>query len=143
MRYFSIGALLFGCLFLTACSSQSTAQNTDMSQYASTDELEIQDIKEGSGTEAIDGSTVKVHYVGTLVNGSKFDSSRDRFVPYEFKLGEGKVIQGWDIGVPGMKVGGVRRLIIPPGLAYGAKGSGSKVPPNSVLVFEIELLEVK
>ena len=105
-------------------------------------DLEIQDIKQGSGAEATAGQKVTVHYVGTLTNGNKFDSSRDRGQGFGFVLGAGKVIKGWDQGVAGMKVGGVRKLTIPPHLAYGDRGFGTVIPPNSTLVFEVELLNV-
>lgn len=105
-------------------------------------ELRFEDIRVGDGDEARAGKTVKVHYVGTLANGSKFDSSRDRATPFEFLLGGGQVIQGWDQGVPGMKVGGLRRLTVPPELGYGARGFPPVIPPNATLVFEVELLGV-
>jgi FKBP-type peptidyl-prolyl cis-trans isomerase FkpA len=101
------------------------------------------DQKVGTGKEAVAGKTVVVHYVGTLTNGKKFDSSRDRDEPFDFRLGAGQVIQGWDQGVAGMKVGGVRKLTIPPELGYGARGFPPVIPANSTLVFEVELLDVK
>lgn len=99
-------------------------------------------IKQGSGAVAKAGDKVSVHYVGTLLNGTKFDSSRDRGTPFEFTLGAGQVIQGWDQGVAGMKVGEIRRLTIPAALAYGARAVGP-IPANSALVFEVELLGIK
>ncbi len=105
--------------------------------------LQIDDIKQGSGAEAKAGHSVTVHYVGTLTDGSKFDSSRDRGQGFTFKLGGGQVIQGWDQGVAGMKVGGVRKLTIPPELGYGARGYPPVIPANSTLVFEVELLDVR
>ena len=104
--------------------------------------LEIQDIKVGTGALAQAGKNVTVHYVGTLTNGNKFDSSRDRGEGFQFELGAGEVIQGWDQGVAGMKVGGLRKLTIPPELGYGARGFPPVIPPNSTLVFEVELLSV-
>ena len=105
--------------------------------------LQIEDLRQGNGAEARNGQSVTVHYVGTLVSGSKFDSSRDRGEGFTFKLGAGQVIKGWDQGVLGMKVGQLRKLTIPPELAYGARGFPPVIPPNSTLVFEVELLAVK
>jgi peptidylprolyl isomerase len=100
--------------------------------------------KVGDGKVAKAGDTVSVHYTGTLTNGKKFDSSRDRDKPFEFPLGAGKVIKGWDEGVAGMKEGGKRKLIIPPELAYGNRDVGNGlIPANSTLIFEVELLKVK
>jgi FKBP-type peptidyl-prolyl cis-trans isomerase len=105
--------------------------------------LKIQDIIIGPGQEARSGNAVSVNYEGTLENGTKFDSSYDRGTPFSFILGAGQVIQGWDLGVAGMKVGGKRKLIIPSELGYGAKGAGGVIPPNAALVFEVELLSVQ
>jgi FKBP-type peptidyl-prolyl cis-trans isomerase FkpA len=105
--------------------------------------LQIEEIRPGTGAEARAGSRVTVHYVGTLTDGSKFDSSRDRGEGFTFKLGAGQVIKGWDQGVAGMKVGQIRKLTIPPELAYGERGYPPVIPPSSTLVFEVELLEVK
>lgn len=106
--------------------------------------LDIEDIKTGTGAEAKSGQRVSVHYVGTLKSdGSKFDSSRDRGQPFTFNLGAGQVIKGWDQGVAGMKVGGLRKLTIPPELGYGAHGYPPVIPANSTLVFEVELIDVK
>ena len=106
-------------------------------------DLQIENIRPGTGAEARAGTQVTVHYVGTLTNGTKFDSSRDRGEGFRFKLGAGQVIKGWDQGVAGMRVGEVRRLTIPPDLAYGARGFPPVIPPHSTLVFEVELLEVR
>jgi len=104
--------------------------------------LQYRDDKVGDGQEAKAGDHVSVHYTGTLQNGSKFDSSRDRGQPFQFPLGGGRVIRGWDEGVAGMKVGGRRRLVIPPELGYGSRPVGP-IPPNSTLVFDVELLDVR
>lgn len=108
-----------------------------------TESLQIENLREGAGAEATTGKTVTVHYVGTLTNGSKFDSSRDRGEGFTFKLGAGQVIAGWDQGVAGMKVGELRRLTIPAHLAYGDRGFPPVIPPRSTLVFEVELLGVR
>ena len=105
--------------------------------------VQIEEIRQGTGAEARAGNTVTVHYVGTLTDGKKFDSSRDRGKGFEFRLGAGEVIAGWDQGVAGMKVGQVRKLTISPDLAYGARGFPPVIPPNSTLVFEVELLGVR
>ena len=105
-------------------------------------ELVSEDIKVGDGAEAVSGKKVTVHYVGTLTSGKKFDSSRDRGKGFAFELGRGQVIKGWDQGVAGMKIGGVRKLTIPPEMAYGDKGFSDLIPPGSTLVFEVELLGV-
>jgi FKBP-type peptidyl-prolyl cis-trans isomerase FkpA len=104
--------------------------------------LKYEELTEGSGAEATAGTRVSVHYTGWLSDGQKFDSSKDRNEPFEFSLGAGMVIRGWDEGVQGMKVGGVRKLTIPPQLGYGVRGAGGAIPPNATLVFEVELLGV-
>jgi FKBP-type peptidyl-prolyl cis-trans isomerase FkpA len=104
--------------------------------------LVIEDIKQGEGAVAASGANVQVHYTGWLTDGTKFDSSKDRGQPFRFRLGGGQVIRGWDEGVAGMQVGGVRRLTIPPELGYGARGAGGVIPPNATLVFEVELLGI-
>ena len=104
--------------------------------------LKVEDLKVGTGAEAKAGQSVSVHYVGTLTDGKKFDSSRDRGEPFSFRLGAGQVIKGWDQGVAGMKIGGLRKLTIPSHLAYGERGFSSLIPPNSTLIFEVELMSV-
>jgi len=113
-----------------------------MSERMTDSGLKILDIAIGEGAEATSGQTVSVHYTGWLQEGSKFDSSKDRNEPFQFPLGGGRVIRGWDEGVQGMKVGGTRKLTIPPQLGYGAAGAGGVIPANATLIFEVELLEV-
>ena len=130
---------------------KSTASSTTVSKFgANVTELKIVELTQGTGTEAVPGKSVVVHYTGWLYDpvaadghGKKFDSSVDRNVPFSFLLGSGKVIKGWDEGVAGMKVGGKRTLVIPPDKGYGQRGAGGVIPPNSTLIFDVELLEVK
>ncbi|HYH43664.1 MAG TPA: FKBP-type peptidyl-prolyl cis-trans isomerase [Burkholderiales bacterium] len=112
------------------------------SQVTTPSGLKYEEVKLGTGDTAATGQEVSVHYTGWLTNGTKFDSSKDRGQPFGFPLGGGRVIKGWDEGVAGMKVGGVRKLTIPPELGYGARGAGGVIPPNATLVFEVELLKV-
>ncbi|KAF0202083.1 MAG: FKBP-type peptidyl-prolyl cis-trans isomerase [Gallionellaceae bacterium] len=104
--------------------------------------LQYEEILTGDGATAKAGDMVTVHYTGWLTDGSKFDSSKDRNDPFEFNLGGGEVIRGWDEGVQGMQVGGIRKLTIPASLGYGARGAGRVIPPNATLIFEVELLGV-
>jgi FKBP-type peptidyl-prolyl cis-trans isomerase FkpA len=118
-----------------------------MSTVTTASGLQFEEITVGEGAEAAAGTHVTVHYTGWLQNadgsaGKKFDSSKDRNEPFDFPLGAGHVIKGWDEGVQGMKVGGARKLIIPAALGYGARGAGGVIPPNATLIFEVELLEV-
>lgn len=123
---------------------QPTAQNSSQSGTMVTmpDGLQTQDLTVGNGNVAKAGDTVTVNYLGTLENGTKFDSSYDRNQPFTTQIGVGAVIKGWDEGIPGMKIGGKRKLIIPAQLGYGAQSAGT-IPPNSVLIFEVELLGIK
>ena len=105
--------------------------------------LIVEEVVVGEGALAESGQRVEVHYTGWLADGTKFDSSKDRGDPFVFPLGAGHVIKGWDEGVRGMKVGGTRKLTIPPALGYGARGAGGVIPPNATLVFEVELLAVQ
>lgn len=120
-----------------------TVANTDNTDYTGgIMELKIETIKQGEGADIKTGQTAEVHYTGTLLNGTKFDSSRDRNQTFEFTLGENRVIQGWEKGVLGMRKGEVRKLTIPYTLAYGEQGSGP-IPPKATLVFEVELVNIK
>ncbi len=148
-------ALLVATLALGAGAafgqSPSPQSSTTASKFgANVTELKIIDNTKGTGAEAVSGKTVFVHYTGWLYDpaqadghGKKFDSSRDRGTPFDFPLGGGKVIKGWDEGVAGMKVGGKRTLVIPPDKGYGARGAGGVIPPNATLLFDVELLDVK
>ena len=113
-----------------------------MTQNTPANGLVIDEIEVGSGETAVKGRMVSVHYTGWLTDGTKFDSSKDRNDPFNFPLGAGHVIRGWDEGVQGMQEGGKRKLTIPPELGYGARGAGGVIPPNATLTFEVELLKV-
>ncbi len=139
-------------LVLAACGKDPTGPltNADFADFLNVDlsamtktasGLYLQDLQVGTGDEAVAGATVSVHYEGWLPDGTKFDSSRDRNEAFEFLLAAGRVIQGWDEGVVGMRVGGIRKLVIPPALAYGPAGAPT-IPGNATLVFDIELLSV-
>ncbi len=123
-------------------SLSNSIQGHPMAEITTDSGLAYEDISEGTGAAAGAGQTVSVHYTGWLTDGAKFDSSKDRNQPFRFPLGAGHVIKGWDEGVQGMKVGGVRKLSIPPQLGYGARGAGGVIPPNATLVFEVELLDI-
>jgi FKBP-type peptidyl-prolyl cis-trans isomerase FkpA len=132
---------LLKCLFF-ALGGALRLMEKDMAEKMTDSGLKYDDLEEGTGAEAVAGTQVTVHYTGWLEDGTKFDSSLDRNQPFQFGLGRGQVIRGWDEGVQGMKVGGRRKLVIPPQLGYGAAGAGGVIPPNATLVFEVELLEV-
>lgn len=129
----------------TVVENNVTASNnimTDADIVTTESGLKYKELQEGTGATPKKGQTVVVHYIGTLEDGTKFDSSRDRNRPFSFKLGEGQVIKGWDEGLSTMKVGERRQLIIPPELGYGARGAGGVIPPNATLIFDVELLKI-
>ena len=139
---------LISILFISGIFTMASAQNNSAptkvtgKPTTTTSGLEYWDITVGTGTTAVAGKTVKVHYTGWLTTGKKFDSSVDRGQPFSFSLGGGQVIRGWDEGVAGMKVGGKRQLRIPPDLGYGSRGAAGVIPPNATLIFDVELLDV-
>jgi FKBP-type peptidyl-prolyl cis-trans isomerase FkpA len=143
-----VGLLMMGLAILVAsgCSggTQGEKEEAAPSKRVTTESgLEYEDLVIGTGPSPTPGQTAVVHYTGWLTDGKKFDSSHDRNKPFEFPVGRGRVIKGWDEGVATMKVGGKRKLWIPPELGYGARGFGKVIPPNSDLIFEVELLEIK
>jgi len=123
-------------------SKDSAGKDSAGKEIVTPSGLKYSDLKVGAGAEAKAGDAVEVHYTGWLVDGTKFDSSRDSNRPFRFKLGAGQVIKGWDEGVAGMRVGGKRKLTIPAELGYGRQGAGSVIPPGATLVFEVELLGI-
>ena len=144
-----LAACVIGAIGATA-NAQAPVAATSSPSNSKVIELKKTDIKVGAGAEAVAGKAVIVHYTGWLFDaaaaenkGAKFDSSRDRKVPFGFVLGAGRVIKGWDEGVAGMRVGGQRTLVIPPHLGYGERGAGGVIPPNATLLFDVELIEVK
>src|SRR3954449_563707 len=134
-------ALIALGILVSPLTQGATMSETNATTTASG--LKYEDVKLGTGETATAGKTVSVHYTGWLTDGKKFDSSKDRGKPFDFPLGGGRVIKGWDEGVQGMKVGGVRKLTIPASLGYGAQGAGGVIAPNASLVFGVELLDVK
>lgn len=134
------GAVLLAMI----CVMPVHAAETKVNKMTTTDSgLKYVDVVVGKGASPTRGKQVKVHYTGTLENGTKFDSSVDRKKPFSFIIGIGQVIKGWDEGVMGMKVGGKRKLVIPANLGYGARGAGGVIPPNATLLFDVELLDVQ
>lgn len=146
-----VGIVTYGLIYflkskvveITPQNVSAIAENKEVVENIDVEELKIEDLVVGTGEEAIAGKTISVHYTGTLTNGTKFDSSKDRGEPFEFTLGAGQVIKGWDQGFAGMKIGGQRKLTIPSSLGYGEQGAGGVIPPNATLIFEVELLGVK
>jgi len=137
-------ALIVAGLLAVACSQPPPAGGAGGGQEVTAPSgLKYTDLVVGSGAEPKPGQTAVVHYTGWLLDGTKFDSSKDRGQPFSFPLGQGRVIRGWDEGVATMRVGGTRRLTIPPELGYGARGAGGVIPPNATLAFEVELLDLK
>lgn len=130
-------------LLYSSSPTLSSLVSSGETPYQLPNGLIIQDIRRGSGPKIESGATAVVHYTGILTNGVKFDSSYDRGQPFEFKIGARQVIQGWDQGIVGMQIGGKRKLIIPPALAYGDRGVGDVIPPNSTLIFEVELIGIE
>jgi FKBP-type peptidyl-prolyl cis-trans isomerase FkpA len=153
LRKWTLGAAICSVFCTTNLFAQTPgtgAAPTSSKMDAKVMQLQKIDVKQGTGAEATSGKAVIVHYTGWLYDpaaagqkGAKFDSSRDRQVPFGFILGAGKVIRGWDEGVAGMKVGGQRTLIIPAEMAYGNRGAGGVIPPDATLIFDVELIEVK
>ena len=149
-RYAIAAAMLLALIITVSCQNTGDQQMSDEQDRPTTvTEMIVEDIVVGDGAEATAGASAVVHYTGWLYapgnpdnRGNKFDSSVDRGQPFTFPVGQGRVIRGWDEGVAGMKVGGKRVLIIPPDMGYGARGAGDTIPPNSTLLFEVELLDL-
>lgn len=144
---FGVAVVLIGFLvFQAVANREPEAEQPPAADFPAgaeeVTELQIEDLVVGEGIEAKAGDLVIVHYTGWLTDGTKFDSSLDRGAPFNFTLGQGGVIQGWDQGVAGMQTGGVRRLTIPPDLAYGPEGRPPTIPPNATLIFEVELVSI-
>jgi len=153
MKFNSIVTLTLALLSMSTGCTKKESTPTEPAGETKKEEMKVETVKPGevtinelvvgTGAEAKPGQMVSVHYTGWLTSGKEFDSSRNRGTPFQFKLGAGQVIPGWDKGVAGMKVGGKRKLTIPSDLAYGDQGAGNVIPPKSTLIFEVELLDVK
>lgn len=150
MKNIILGLLIIGIVVISGLLINSFFQYTPSEAEknaaittAPTEKVTIEDLTVGTGPEVKPGDTVSVNYKGTLENGTQFDSSYDRGTPFETKIGVGAVIKGWDEGIVGMKVGGKRKLTVPSSLGYGEAGAGSQIPPNSTLIFEVELVSIK
>jgi FKBP-type peptidyl-prolyl cis-trans isomerase len=139
----SITFIALGVIAMSANAGQAEKQEKVLEKPVGKSVLKYVELTEGKGKEAKAGNNVEVHYTGWLTNGKKFDSSLDAKMTFEFTLGAGRVIKGWDEGVAGMKEGGKRKLIVPPELGYGSKGFPGVIPPDSTLIFEVELIKVK
>lgn len=143
---FRLPAFLVGCwiiLLIMFVLKPLSGKAAEEGMVTTATGLQYVDLVVGSGREAHAGETAIVHYTGKLTDGTQFDSSKDHNKPFSFRLGAGQVIKGWDEGVEGMKIGGVRKLVIPSQLGYGSRGAGSAIPPNATLVFEVELLDLR
>lgn len=134
--------VIAGVYFLLQNNQPVNQGNTNSNNYEMIQGMKVEILKQGTGAQARAGDNISVNYVGTLENGTKFDSSIDRGTPFTFTLGTGSVIKGWDLGVLGMKVGEKRRLTIPSELGYGATGAGGVIPPNATLIFEVDMLKI-
>jgi FKBP-type peptidyl-prolyl cis-trans isomerase FkpA len=137
LSHYTVAAVLICLMAIGTITAQAGKTLTSPSG------VKIEMLKEGTGPLPKTGQTVVVHYTGTLTNGKKFDSSRDRGKPFSFALGQGRVIKGWDEALAMMKVGSRAKITIPPELGYGARGAGNVIPPNAVLIFDVELLDAK
>ena len=138
-----IAVLIIAVISYFALRGRFSSNDVESDLITTASGLQYQELAVGRGEEARDGDKVSVHYSGWLTDGTKFDSSLDGDAPFEFTLGAGMVIQGWDEGIKGMRVGGKRKLIIPPELGYGSRGIGDVIPPDSTLIFEVELLGIR
>ncbi len=141
---FAAAALLaLACVGPALADGKEKPMTPEAKEVTTASGLKYTDLTVGDGAEAKAGDKVQVHYTGTLENGKKFDSSRDRGIPFVFQVGVGQVIKGWDEGIAGMKVGGKRKLVIPSNLGYGAAGAAGVIPPNATLIFDVELIGIK